>query len=303
MQPVHARGVRKGTKSCTECKCEGGTWYGRFHLSKAETGRQRKVRCIPSFDDTRTCRRCEERGSECVAQTQAYQSSRAQRQSSRQRIARLESKVSGLTETIREMLNAQVSQSDGPQISIQHTCGGYLTVSREFITNRPSHLRLLFENNHLEMWEIQSNPPLPARDITGSEYLLDTARVSLQKLIPSKVKVNELAEDVSEWVTILDSLFPIPSVAKSRAEIVASYGEMEGPNIDPIRLASWLLTIAYMAEQLPQDATHCDGREQRNRLLNQISDTVETTVLAHDRLISSIQGLSTCMQYIRLWEP
>ncbi|KAK6837209.1 hypothetical protein RU639_001369 [Aspergillus parasiticus] len=281
MQAVPARGVRKGTKSCTEC-------------------RRRKVRCIPSFDDTRTCRRCEERGSECVAQTQASHSSRAQRLSSRQRISRLESKVSDLTEIVREMLKARASQSITPHISTEHSLNGCLAVSREFITNKPSHLRLLFENHSLKMEEVQENPLLASKAATSPACLLDAARMSLQRLIPSRVEVNKLAEKVSEWVTVLDSLFPLPSVARSRVEVVTLYGEMERPNVDPIRLASWLLNIVYMAEQLPQEATHRDGREPQHELSSQISDTVETAVLAHDNLIGSIQGLSTYMQYIRL---
>lgn len=176
------------------------------------------------------------------------------------------------------MVNAQVSQSASPHVSTDHSCDDFLTVSKGFITNRPSHLRLLLDNNSLEIQEVQRSPPLACQEAIGPAYLLDTARVHLQRLIPSSVVVNELAEKAPDWVTILDSLFPLPSVAKSCAEIVASYGEMERPDINPIRLASWLLTIAYIAEDLPQEATHYDGRERRNGLSKRISDTVETTV-------------------------
>lgn len=111
-----AQRIRKGAKSCTECK-----WRQSHDITNLslvflipKAGRRRKVRCIQSFGDAQTCRRCEERGSECIAQTHHSGSTTTQKSSSRHRITQLESKVLSLTETVREIqlkLKSQTTQS------------------------------------------------------------------------------------------------------------------------------------------------------------------------------------------------
>lgn len=285
---------------------------GDVILIVAEAGRSRKVRCIQSFGDAQTCRRCEERGSECVAQT--YSTSQPleppQRWSSRHRIAELESKVLSLTETVRDTqakLEHQATQTQGSSVGRSFgidSSDGDPSVSEHSIAEQPSHLRLLFQNDWLSVDSLQKSQQIQGHRATSTAHLLDIARKSLQRLIPSKDELSDVTRSASDWLTTLNALFPLPSMAKSQEEVVASYEEMHSSNVDTIRLASWLLTVAITAEQLPQEhesmASRLEGRERRKGLSKAISDTVGDEIISHDSLTGSIQGLAISMQFIRL---
>ncbi|KAL5344136.1 hypothetical protein BJX70DRAFT_393553 [Aspergillus crustosus] len=67
-----------------------------------------------------------------------------------------------------------------------------------------------------------------------------------------------------------------------------------------MKLASWLLTIALVVEQVPDDADSRSPTTRQTGLPGKICHAVETTLLAHDGLVSSVHGLSICMQSIQL---
>ena len=307
-----AQRIRKGAKSCAECKWRQSHDMANLNLVFLipTAGRRRKIRCIQSFGDAQTCRRCEEQGLKCIAQTHTSQSTATQKSSSRHRLAQLELKVLSLTKTVREIqleLKSQTTQS--AELSVGQTFGidnsdGSSTVSERSIAEQPFHLRLLFENDWLSVDDSQERQPIQGHGAPATARLLYVARESLQRLIPSKDELFDLTKSASDCLTMLHSLFPLPSMAKCQEEVVACYEEMHSPNVDAIRLASWLLTIALIAEQLPQEPESttawlekCEGQKGLSKA---ISDTVENKILAHDRLIRSIQGLSTSMQFIRL---
>lgn len=305
--------IRKGTKSCTECKWRQP--HDKLTTSNLvayliEVGRRRKTRCIRSFDNARTCRRCEEQDLECIAQTHTSGSTEAQRMSSRHRVAQLESRVLSLTETVREMqrsLDCRPPLSEDPGLIRafeDNSSGGSPSLSEQSIVEQPVHLRLLFENKSLSMIGLSESQTVQNLQTSNFAFLLASAKDSLQRLIPSMDEIYDLTNSASEWLITLHSFFPLPSGAKCQEEVTACYDDMHSPSVDTARLASWLLTVALIAEQLPPEPksmeTLNDDRRRQNRLSRAISDTVESKFLAHDTLMGSIQGLSISMQVIRL---
>ncbi|KAL3483179.1 hypothetical protein BJX62DRAFT_220709 [Aspergillus germanicus] len=192
-----------------------------------------------------------------------------------------------------QSLDPPVDANNGPDASRD--------LPRDFGVKRPSHLQLLFQNNWLRMEQVPHDLH-PNRQLgTGSTQLLNIARAALQRVIPSKVDVYRMADRASPWLPVLYSLFPLPFTAKSQEELVSVYKEMKMPNVEPMRLASWLLTLSFIVEQLHQDQPGCGGLEQwPTGISNEICNVVKMTVLAHDSLLSSIQGLSVFVQFIRL---
>lgn len=305
------QGIRKGTKSCTECK-----WRKGLHDTQSsaepltEVGRRRKVRCIQSFQNAQTCRRCEERGWDCIAQMHTSGSTGSHRLSSKQKIAHLESKVLTLTESIRQMQqdiktkiveNEELSVGQSPE---GDWSDGDSSASEQPLAEQPFHLRLLFENDWLCTDGASKNQAIQGHGTTQTSRLLSIARDSLQILIPPKDDISNHIGAASEWLNMLQMLFPLPSGAKCGTEVVSCYEEMQSPNVDTMRLASWLLTVALILQQTPSGHKNTKARlherERQESLSKTISRTVENRILAHDTLTCSILGVSVLLLFIRL---
>ncbi|KAH8805157.1 putative Zn(II)2Cys6 transcription factor [Xylogone sp. PMI_703] len=287
--------ARKGTKSCTEC-------------------RRRKLRCIRTSESAQKCRRCEERGSECVAQTYSSQPRRRPGQSSRHRISQLESKVSTLFQAVHGLESKLGYESTQAPDLVPASPGSNLetdesddnsSVSDTLATDPPSHLRALFQNDWLSMDTRRQDIYLQDRMAKASTHLLDVARQALQKLIPPRQLVSDIATSAARWLVLLHTLLPQPLAAQTYEDIVDSYEAMHSPDIDAIILASWLLTIALTDQQFfSQDRRSPSSGLNRHQSIQHfprtVSDVVESTILPHDRLICTMKGLGMGMHFCRL---
>lgn len=276
----------------------------------AKIGRRRKVRCIRTSEDAPTCRRCEERGSACIAQTYSSDAHARPSWSSRRRISQLESQVAALTRHVREIdskLGHQAVQP--PKTTIVQSPEGEdsdddSSVSDLLAADQPSHLRSLFQNDWLSLDSRQKIGQERDRKERSAAVLLDNARQALRQLIPSKDDVSEIMKSGSKWLTMLHSLIPQPFTARSEQEIVESYEEMCNADVDAIHLALWMLTLAITAQQMPEAASDSPSWikqcERQLNLSRAISDTVERTLLTHERLIGTVQGVTMFFHFLRL---
>ncbi|KAL4994218.1 hypothetical protein BDV10DRAFT_189223 [Aspergillus recurvatus] len=285
-----AAGVRKGTKSCTEC-------------------RRRKVRCVRIPEDAATCRQCAERNTACLAQTSSSRPRQANRLPSRYRIAQLESQVSRLTKAVS---NIEVKLGGNPSIQLDETAthipgsdeSDAESTPSEILIAEPSHLRSLFQNDWLTVDTNRRNEQLQERRVKASAHLAERVRPELQKLIPTKEQTAEMLVCTYDWMQMVHTMLPQPSVPNSSQEILGHYDEMCRPDVDIIALASWLLTLAITAQQIPQEGESPDtpskGSQRRIDFARAVSDAVESLIMAHDRLIGTFQGLGMCIHFIRL---
>jgi hypothetical protein len=103
---------------------------------------------------------------------------------------------------------------------------------------------------------------------------------------------------------LLHTLLPQPFAAKSQEDILDCYVEMRKPDIDVISLATWLITVAITAQQIPQehDGPHnpLDGHQNYSRFSRLVSEIVENTLVSDDRLICTVEGLGMAMHFVRL---
>jgi hypothetical protein len=311
------RKARGGTKSCIECKYRnrGELLSPACSSLTLEAGRRRKVRCIRTPSDANICRRCEERGSECVAQTCSSQPLHSQRLSSRHRISTLESKVASLSEIIRDIETRLGNPPSGvseltPALAVSsseiYESEDNSSMSDGFATEPASHMRSLFQNAWLSVDTDRDrhNEPPRNRKAKASAHLLDLARHALQKLIPPKHEVSRIVRSASRWLDLLHTLLPQPFAAKSQEDILDCYVEMRKPDIDVISLATWLITVAITAQQIPQehDGPHnpLDGHQNYSRFSRLVSEIVENTLVSDDRLICTVEGLGMAMHFVRL---
>jgi hypothetical protein len=174
------------------------------------------------------------------------------------------------------------------------------SVSDVLAAEQPSHLRLLFQNDWLTVDSHQENEQLRDRKAKADAPLLDVARRKLQRLIPPREELAQIARSGSYWLAMLHTLLPPPFSVQP--EFLENYYYMCQPGVDVISLASWLLDIAIIARQSPHEQQGGPSIPQQNTsaFCRALSDTVEHMILAHDRLIGSVRGLSMAMRFLRL---
>ncbi|KIW22220.1 uncharacterized protein PV07_12130 [Cladophialophora immunda] len=293
-QPEVPKQARKGTKSCSEC-------------------RRRKIRCIRRSEEAESCRSCEDRGLKCVAQVYTSRPVHEQRLPSRHRIALLESEVASLRNAVREIqskLGYQTTDFARPASILPTSSPGddgsddESNGSDVLATEQPLHLRSLFQNDWLSGDFGRQDQQLQERKAKASAHLLDLARQTLQQLIPQREDVLDMARTASKWIDLVHAMLPQPFAVKSQRELLDSYESMCAPDADAMSLASWLLDLAVTAQQEPQDqgspATSLRRFHRISDFSRAISDAVENTLISHDRLMGTTQGLGMAMHFLRL---
>jgi hypothetical protein len=107
-----------------------------------------------------------------------------------------------------------------------------------------------------------------------------------------------------DWLQMISTMLPQPSAPSSQQVLLERYDEMCQPEVDVVALASWLLTVAITAQQIPQENNNTPptslSSQRRLAFSRAVSDTVESMVLSHDRLVGTIPGLGLGIHFVRL---
>ncbi|KAL4894382.1 hypothetical protein BDV59DRAFT_207047 [Aspergillus ambiguus] len=290
----HFRVMPNGAKSCTEC-------------------RRRKVRCVRIPDDAQECRQCQERGVACLAQIASPRPRQTQRLPSRLRITQLETQVSDLTKALNRIESKlQKHRFSWGEQTVNHNLEAEdseraSSVSDLIDAEEPSHLRSLFQNHWLSVDTDPHDRQQQERLAKASVHLLEAARPELQKLIPSREEARDITTHAYDWLVLLELTFPQPFAAKSQRDIMDNYEKISQPNVDVIRMTTWLLEVAITALQVSQgpnlpesDRQNCGIVRRKLAFSRSVSETVEAKILAHDRLVGTLEGLGMALHFVRL---
>jgi len=169
--------------------------------------------------------------------------------------------------------------------------------------DRPSHLYSLFQN---DMLSIDSRPAVRERNERTSKAAaasLDAARTVLQRLMPLKEDIHAVSAHVSSWHRALHEVFPLTTLPQSQQDLLSSYEVVTRPEADTMVLAAWLLGVATISQQVPQDAYGPDNVarsfQKRMNFARLVSEAVERHILSHDSLIGTVEGIEVALLYLR----
>ncbi|KAI9728850.1 MAG: hypothetical protein M1834_007237 [Cirrosporium novae-zelandiae] len=291
-QEPPAKSVRKGTKSCIEC-------------------RHRKVRCVWLSEGAETCQSCLTRGRKCEMQVRMMPTSNAVRVTSRARIRHLESEVSSLWATVHN-LEAKLGcvhteAATHPQPLSQTENADVLhdkpsdddsdsNTSDLSPTNPPSHLLQLFDNGLLGSY----GSATPSHHASS----LDKAQRSsiLRRLMPSREDMLIIATHASSWLSLYNALFPMINITKTSDEMLSQYDKLQDPNTDLVAIAALLLSIAITVQQAPDDTAGraVESIRDASSFIKGVSDSVERIIISDDALVGSLEGIETILLFLRL---
>lgn len=292
-----AKLVRKGTKSCVECQllCQ----HSDLAVSNLFIGRRRKIRCIWRSKDVQTCQRCEERGRACVAQLISQPSSRTN-VTSQERILHLERQVATLTKTVQDIQRQMGSQIiiDSSDPGIASDSDTQSEIADTLSSNPPKHLQSLFDNDLIS----SENREIRERREPLTPTTLSRSRSILQELIPLKEDMSIIATFAPQWLFFLNSLFPLMTIIPSDHEMLSQYEMMKRPGVNLLSLALWLLSTAITVHQMPHHSGKCQlrGITHARDFSKAVADAVEATILRHDRVLETLEGIEIAMHYARL---
>ncbi|TKA77375.1 hypothetical protein B0A55_03224 [Friedmanniomyces simplex] len=292
--PTHAesRRVRKGTRSCVEC-------------------RQRKIKCLWPPDDAEACRNCLERRRACIPQKPASRDPRAGRITSRDRIAKLEGSVSQLWRLVRR-LDGTSSVQDGDCAPGVHEASNAFTIATDqddaasdsdssdlSPVNPPTHLRQLFEDGPLDFAEPEY---LESSSQHTSSARLQRARSLLRRFMPSREDVAVIATQATPWLMITRSLFVMPRSVKTEAEMLPLWDRAQKADAHPTDMAILLLSFVMTMHQIPpaQLSGMLRSVQGGSAYIRQVSDAVEVAIVNDDGLAATMDGLEASLFWLRL---
>ncbi|RMY84739.1 hypothetical protein D0861_06805 [Hortaea werneckii] len=294
--------VRKGTKSCTEC-------------------RHRKIRCDWSSEHAATCDQCLTRDRSCVLQVHELKTADAIQSTPRARILQLEQQVHYLSGAVRRLNDKVGIEENAHDVLALHATPSTDLRGRDSIdehnevpndtedtsegpTSPPPHLMQLFSNSVLgaDAHSNENDSPSSARHSTGKSHTL----FLLRRHLPSRDDLVKIASLASRWLAIYDSMFPMIKTPKTSEEMVSTFDRLwqeQSPAANPaLSCASLLLAIAITAQQTSVDRKEPELQSIGNatHFVKQISDMVERLVIADDALIESLAGIEVALLWLRL---
>ncbi|KAH7140224.1 hypothetical protein B0J13DRAFT_62527 [Dactylonectria estremocensis] len=293
------RRPRKGTRSCAEC-------------------RRRKVACSWTSEHNSTCRRCEERGSVCIAQVYSSPSTTTRRSSSnRDRVARLEQQLARLTSAVHGIesdLHPGTRKTSSPAVVREPALSGSDPDSdgESHVSDvpdipdiePPTYLNSLFNNSLLSSDSRDVGSVEESRVLKALARFSDIARAALQPLIPSKEDVAAIADHVTGWQEFVNIIIPVTSMTKTGPEILEEYDGMKRVTVDPIDLAAWLLSLAITVEQMPREVVSPSSASKwpanASSFSKAVAEAVERTIVSRDIFSGSFKGAETTLLLLRL---
>ncbi|PKK53043.1 hypothetical protein CI102_1686 [Trichoderma harzianum] len=299
MSSPQIRKVRKGTRSCWECK-------------------RRKIRCTFPSGNTSICNWCISHGSTCISQRfqdETGDASRAQSMESRMM------RVENLLEQVLEKLDStgrqsRTEESPGCPTTVDDSTGIDVvnTTSNISAPSSSSAVVSVFQSASF-MTEIggkeacSTDASTVALDTSPSTTDNDTGmwpklkRVSrlLLEMMPSRAAIEFLDSQSSPWICQL--LRPLPSLKQSNKFSLLKTMPLESSTLShPTTIARALVCIVMCLQQLPQhvDITQFRLPSPRNEYMESLASIIISLVTSDDEIIATSEGLE-CLLLLSIY--
>ncbi|KAM5441672.1 hypothetical protein MferCBS31731_003353 [Microsporum ferrugineum] len=269
----HHRKLRKGTRSCWECK-------------------RRKLKCSFSSAADSVCQSCRRRGTSCISQKYPEEVAIAASSSSsleRDRIVRVEALV--------EHLARKIGVSDG-------LTGRNMTAD-DCSTNAVSSAPSSSIGEGISMANLASSTIIPSPATVATTAVLDggtsydKVSAALYAALPPHKDIHTMIEagiDVSLHKVVT---LPYPVLeAQAPGVFKGSLANIPLPTAHPVLLAKYLLILATCLQYLHPEIHKDDIQhlsEQPHQLMHRLTDTVAALVTRNDDMLDSIESLECIM--------
>lgn len=293
----HAQGplrkkMRKGTKSCLEC-------------------RRRKIKCTFEPGRPACCNECYARGSTCIDQEhgdiQTYSASTAEQSSYslRERVSQLEDLVKQVLHRLPERADETDKTSEPDKSQVDAQAAEVLKSLKSSLRRAdavleeslllPGGLRddapalTLFDNEVITRKE--SQPVISRAQYNKSKALI----TALTQLLPSPHDLEIILQNSHEWWLIWRKMFP--EITDSRCETIKESVSHSLRSEKPAELAKIMLCIAIGVHQLPEsfDWSVLHMKEEPAELMERYIATVDRLITSDDEIAATLEGIECMM--------
>ena len=124
----------------------------------------------------------------------------------------------------------------------------------------------------------------------------------LRGLLPEREDMLVIANSASLWLPFYNAFLATTGSMSTSEDMLAHYDRLQASDADPIDIAALLLSIAITVQQSPEHtASRATGDAgEGSEYVRDISEQVEATIVADDILAATLEGLETCLLFIKL---
>ncbi|WYZ42144.1 hypothetical protein EsH8_V_001039 [Colletotrichum jinshuiense] len=272
-RPSKKRKVRKGTRSCWQC-------------------RKRKIRCEFASNEAETCAGCQTRGTTCVSQEFTDEEpSGAPERGLAQRLGRLEELMVKLADkmgpeaSLKDRINTPASSVDGSLHASESTS------SPETLARPPGRASI---SSAPVVGPSPSQPPADdpatARLPGGTKH--ERICQDICSMFPSAQDAKIIVQSSRGPVFVLILSYSYQDILQGRCPPTASLTDMPDVSRHPAILAKHLLQLSICLQQLPPsfDESQLGFKSSIQDTMNEWATTA-TQVTSNDDLIGSSEGL------------
>ncbi|PSN65882.1 hypothetical protein BS50DRAFT_635087 [Corynespora cassiicola Philippines] len=270
------RKLRKGTKSCWDCK-------------------KRKVKCNFDAASSTVCTACRRRGVACVGQDHPEEESHSTGESNREPLARRIQRVEALLEQLVEDGHDTKNVGSGGYAVRTHDTAGYFTPASDTYT--PDSF-----NSSPHSYATAANPATPGRpqhDKVSSglkqEMTEESVRLSeaLVKAFPSQDDVDVFCD--SEYITTFyyHQIFTKEGHHSEHdaSTFIENFAKIPNPTSTPPTLvAKKMMVFALLLQFFVSQQTH-GLAEHPKAIMSRLVDTTSRLVTTNDCVVCCIEGL------------
>ncbi|KAK2040727.1 hypothetical protein LZ31DRAFT_473916 [Colletotrichum somersetense] len=269
-RPTKKRKVRKGTKSCWQC-------------------RKRKIRCEFASNDEETCNGCQARGTVCISQEFADQEQPGPPERGLvQRLGRLEELMLKLADKMGPDASA-VNNSITPAPSVEGSQAGPKPRSPPPDMARSSTNVTLISSSASGV-----GPPRPARDGARGRSKYDKVCREIHSAFPSPQAAKIIVDSSRGPAFVLAMFYTYQDILEGKSPTMASLTSMPDVTKHPTLLAKYLLQLTIYLQQLPPsfDTSVLElslGGPAQERMNEWVA--AASLVCSNDDLLGSVEGL------------
>ncbi|KAJ5578160.1 uncharacterized protein N7459_007124 [Penicillium hispanicum] len=271
--------MRKGTKSCTEC-------------------RRRKIRCTFDSDRPDACTECHLRGSTCIDQEHGSEDLNStlglhqaeQRYSLRERVAHLENVVQDLVKRLDQVTATSSPSSNAPVANLSPASieSDRLGPSSNRIENAP--VMQLFDNFCVRRRDDSSSNDQFA-GVSDTSPKARVVRAELLSLLPPKKDVATIINEGANLWCVWEENFP---------ELGSAFGTVEDPHgslVAPADIAKALVCLSMSVVQSPSiiDFSKLQVPLDPQEFASRCTEAVDRLVVRDDDFAATLPGIECQM--------
>ncbi|KAI8282216.1 Transcription factor [Colletotrichum sp. SAR11_57] len=264
-RPSKKRKVRKGTRSCWQC-------------------RKRKIRCEFASDEEQTCAGCKTRGTTCVSQEFIDdEPSGPPERGLAQRLGRLEELMVKLADKIGPELSSEKAIMPATSHTSPRTSESLYTPDSRVQTTQSASVAPQLQQPTPSKSTSESSQPTQKHERICKE---------LYSMFPSVQDARTIIESSRGPIFVLILFYSNQDIADNKSPSLASLSTMPDITKHPAILAKRLLQLTICLQQLPPcfDASRLSLKDSIQDTMAEWS-AVASQVTSNDDLVGSVEGL------------